>query len=418
RLPSNRLPYFHRGDPLLSRQGSRFPRNFLRAVGAYATATGPALGGPNESTSEASRKPNIDFLASTGVSFSSLGMTSPIVSSLESAGFDQPTKIQAQAIPFILQGEDAVVAAETGSGKTLAYLAPIAHHISMYHAASPSSGNGEDKLERWPRSYALVLCPNGALRDQVVAVANNVLVHPDTALPVLHTHALKPGEDGLWRVSCDVVVTTPALLLNELMQRAVPTYRRATFFESVRHIVVDEADMLMTGGFSRDVKQIFQLLKQFQPDCAIEHLRPPLVEEAEGTAGGHQQEGVEEMEEVDEELPEVPVVWPQDEEGSTGGVEDPGKRRQYVFAAATVPSSGKKSVGETLKKLFKKAKWVQGERLHYSSLRLRHHWQKVDEVSWLSAVVDAVAPEDVERTMVFANTTESADQVSSLFRNF
>lgn len=49
-------------------------------------------------------------------------------------------------------------------------------------------------------------------------------------------------------------------------QPGVPTYRREMFFRSIRHVVLDEADMLMTGGFEKPVQHLLQLLRRWQPE--------------------------------------------------------------------------------------------------------------------------------------------------------
>jgi hypothetical protein len=58
-------------------------------------------------------------------------------------------------------------------------------------------------------------------------------------------------------------------MVDEDVQPGVPTYRREMFFRSIRHVVLDEVDMLMTGGFEKPVQHLLQLLRRWQPEGTL-----------------------------------------------------------------------------------------------------------------------------------------------------
>ena len=65
------------------------------------------------------------------IDFQSMGLNSSLLQSLESQGFSEPTAVQAQAIPFLLEGQDVLAQAQTGSGKTAAFALPILQNINV-----------------------------------------------------------------------------------------------------------------------------------------------------------------------------------------------------------------------------------------------------------------------------------------------
>ena len=70
--------------------------------------------------------------------FAELGLAEPLLKSLESLGFAEPTPIQKEAIPQLLNGVDLLAAAQTGTGKTAAFSLPILHRLMPFATSSPS----------------------------------------------------------------------------------------------------------------------------------------------------------------------------------------------------------------------------------------------------------------------------------------
>jgi ATP-dependent RNA helicase RhlE len=167
--------------------------------------------------------------------FEDFGLRSELMEMLESIGFEEPTPIQAQAIPILMKGGDLIGVAETGTGKTAAFLLPA------LHAMEPG---GHDP-------QALVICPTRELAMQVAGEARRfgdamgyrtVLTYGGTSSGHQKTE-LKEG--------CDIIVGTPGRLL-DFVQSAWLSLRK------LRFLVLDEADRMLDMGFIKDVDAILR----------------------------------------------------------------------------------------------------------------------------------------------------------------
>ncbi|MFT4104092.1 MAG: DEAD/DEAH box helicase, partial [Burkholderiaceae bacterium] len=99
------------------------------------------------------------------MSFSTLGLSEPLLRALDECGYTEPTPIQRQAIPAVLGGGDLLAGAQTGTGKTAGFTLPILQLLSERAAAStpaPRGGAGPRRVIR-----ALVLTPTRELAAQV-----------------------------------------------------------------------------------------------------------------------------------------------------------------------------------------------------------------------------------------------------------
>ena len=118
------------------------------------------------------------FYADEGLTWQSLGLHLPVARAMEACGLERPSAIQAAALPTLLAGRNAVIAAETGCGKTHAYLTAIAHHhLNGYEDVTAGDrwqhrrrGDGGGDRGGGHR-FSLVLCPNAALCRQVMGMA-------------------------------------------------------------------------------------------------------------------------------------------------------------------------------------------------------------------------------------------------------
>lgn len=174
--------------------------------------------------------------------FSDLGLAEPILRALGTKGYADPTPIQREAIPALLEGRDLLGIAQTGTGKTAAFSLPSLHRL----AADPQ-----------PRKNAscrmLVLSPTRELAAQIAenmrGYAKNLALNIQCifgGVPVgRQARALVPG--------CDILVATPGRLLDLIDQRAL-TLRHVEIF------VLDEADQMMDLGFINPLKRIAAML--------------------------------------------------------------------------------------------------------------------------------------------------------------
>ncbi len=171
-----------------------------------------------------------------GQDFASLGLQEKLVQTLQSLGYEEPTPIQREAIPPLLEGKDVVGQAATGTGKTAAFALPLVQRLA---------GLGEDR----PQPSVLVLVPTRELAMQVAEATHRYGRSLGvTVLPIYGGQAFGPQLRGLER-GVDVVVATPG--------RALDHIRRQTLqLDKISAVVLDEADEMLDMGFAEDLEAI------------------------------------------------------------------------------------------------------------------------------------------------------------------
>ncbi|MCO4799796.1 MAG: DEAD/DEAH box helicase [Colwelliaceae bacterium] len=179
------------------------------------------------------------------MSFSSLALSSKILSALKKKGYKEPSPIQAKAIPAVLSGKDVMAAAQTGTGKTAGFTLPILELLSKGQKA------------RANHARALVLTPTRELAAQVgESVATYGAELPLTSAIVFGGVKINPQMMRL-RQGADVLVATPGRLMDLYNQNAVK-------FSQIEILVLDEADRMLDMGFIRDIKKIIALLPKIR----------------------------------------------------------------------------------------------------------------------------------------------------------
>ena len=167
--------------------------------------------------------------------FSTLGVSTVLLDALTAQGIQNPTPIQAMAIPEIAAGRDLIGEAQTGTGKTLAFLLPI------FEKVDPAL----------PKVQALILTPTRELAIQITAEARKL-----AAYAPLHLLAAYGGQDIQGQIkklqgSAQIVIGTPGRLLDHL--------RRGTLhFDDLKVLVLDEADQMLHIGFQNEVEMILK----------------------------------------------------------------------------------------------------------------------------------------------------------------
>lgn len=169
--------------------------------------------------------------------FAALGLSPGVLQAVEELGYREPTPIQAQAIPLILQGRDLIGLAQTGTGKTAAFTLPMV-----------------DRLVGGPRrTRALILTPTRELCVQVEENVRNYARHAELEVtPVYGGVPLDPQQQKL-RAGVDVIVATPGRMIDHLERQNV-------VFDDLEVLVLDEADRMLDMGFIRDIRRILALL--------------------------------------------------------------------------------------------------------------------------------------------------------------
>jgi ATP-dependent RNA helicase RhlE len=176
------------------------------------------------------------------MTFETLGLSQSVVQALALKGYENPTPIQAQAIPTVLTGRDLLGIAQTGTGKTAAFMLPS---IDRLVAA--------DKRPK-PRSCRmLILAPTRELAGQIAVSARDYAHFAHLkVVTVFGGTSVGRNKQDLAR-GVDVCVATPGRLVDLADQRAID-------LSSVEILVLDEADQMLDLGFIHALKQIVRLL--------------------------------------------------------------------------------------------------------------------------------------------------------------
>jgi ATP-dependent RNA helicase RhlE len=177
------------------------------------------------------------------MSFESLGLRAELVRAVSEKGYSEPTPIQRQAIPLILEGRDIMGSAQTGTGKTAGFTLPLLHRIMS--CAKPVKG-------RFP-VRALVLTPT---RELAAQVADSVHAYgkylPLRSTAIFGGVSINPQIKKL-RKGVDILIATPGRLLDHVQQNTVS-------LDTVEILVLDEADRMLDMGFIHDIRKILALL--------------------------------------------------------------------------------------------------------------------------------------------------------------
>ncbi|MGL4824300.1 MAG: DEAD/DEAH box helicase [Plesiomonas shigelloides] len=169
------------------------------------------------------------------MSFSSLNLVAPLLQTLTQLGYHQPTPIQQQAIPLILQGQDILASAQTGTGKTAAFALPIIQQLMEQPAAKA------------PR--ALILVPTRELARQVQDNMEAFTQHTALRSVVVYGGACLATQSRELKTGADILIATPGRLLDYLRQGVV-------HLRDVRFLVFDEADRMLDMGFRDEIRDV------------------------------------------------------------------------------------------------------------------------------------------------------------------
>ena len=175
------------------------------------------------------------------MSFNTLGLSAPILEAIKEQGYDQPSPIQAQAIPAVLLGKDVMAAAQTGTGKTAGFTLPILERLS-----------GGNKV-RANQARCLILTPTRELAAQIAESVENYGKNLSLHSTVVFGGVKINPQMMRLRQGVDILVATPGRLLDLYNQKAVS-------FKQLEILVLDEADRMLDMGFLRDIKKILAVL--------------------------------------------------------------------------------------------------------------------------------------------------------------
>lgn len=198
------------------------------------------------------------------IQFSDLGLSQPVMQALDLQGYKEPTPIQAQAIPAVLEGRDLLGIAQTGTGKTAAFMLPSIDNLRK------SDNNIPFKSCRM-----LVLAPTRELAGQIAQSAKDY-----GALAGLKVHSIVGGtsvnkdRNKLHR-GCDILVATPGRLLDLIDQKAFN-------LSGVEILILDEADQMLDLGFIHALRRISELVPQDRQTLFFSATMPKQIKELVG----------------------------------------------------------------------------------------------------------------------------------------
>jgi ATP-dependent RNA helicase DeaD len=165
--------------------------------------------------------------------FRKLGISEPVLKSIQEQEFEEPSEIQEKSIPLILEGKDIIAGAATGSGKTLVFAAGIIKNAEK--------GRG---------IQALILTPTRELAEQVSTTIQKFAKHKHLEIMAVYG-GVSISPQIYYLRNADVVVGTPGRILDHISRRTIN-------LDNIKILVLDEADRMLDMGFKDDVEKIIE----------------------------------------------------------------------------------------------------------------------------------------------------------------
>ncbi|MGE0546019.1 MAG: DEAD/DEAH box helicase [Kofleriaceae bacterium] len=190
--------------------------------------------------------------------FSELGLIPPLATAVAAEGYQEPTPIQARAIPHVLAGRDLLGLAQTGTGKTAAFALPILQRL-----AHQANGHARPRPIR-----CLVLTPTRELASQIGESFTTYGKHLPLRNTVIFGGVGMEAQRQALRAGMDILVATPGRLLDLAGQGLVDLKPLEVF-------VLDEADRMLDMGFIHDVRRVIALLPRVRQTLFFSATMPP-----------------------------------------------------------------------------------------------------------------------------------------------
>src|SRR5271170_2641067 len=189
--------------------------------------------------------------------FDELGLSEKVLDAVKASGYDTPTPIQEQAIPYALEGRDVLGIAQTGTGKTAAFTLPMLSMLERGRARA-----------RMPRT--LILEPTRELAAQVEeAFAKYGINHKLSVALLIGGVSFGDQETKITR-GADVLIATPGRLLDF-------TERGKILLNGIEILVIDEADRMLDMGFIPDIERICKLVPFTRQTLFFSATMPPEI---------------------------------------------------------------------------------------------------------------------------------------------
>lgn len=194
--------------------------------------------------------------------FKALNLNKTIVKAIDEAGYTEPTLIQEQTIPFVLDKKDVIASAQTGTGKTAAFALPILQLLF----------DKQDAPKKGKKIRALIVSPTRELAAQIGKNFQTYSKYTNLRTTVIFGGAgIEPQIDVL-KKGVDIVVATPGRLLDLHKQDILN-------LDYIEILVLDEADLMLDMGFIDDVKKIERLCPETKQNLLFSATMPFKVEQ-------------------------------------------------------------------------------------------------------------------------------------------
>ena len=190
--------------------------------------------------------------------FSDLGLSEKVLQAVTSAGYSEPTPIQAQAIPHVLARRDVLGIAQTGTGKTAAFTLPMLTLLETGRARA-----------RMPRT--LILEPTRELAAQVEESFERYGTNHKLNVALIIGGVSFADQDAKLTRGTDVLIATPGRLLDHFE-------RGKLLLTGVELLVIDEADRMLDMGFIPDIERIVKMVPFTRQTLFFSATMPPEIE--------------------------------------------------------------------------------------------------------------------------------------------
>jgi ATP-dependent RNA helicase RhlE len=191
------------------------------------------------------------------ITFENLELAPFLKKTISTVGYSNPTPIQAQAIPLLLEGSDLIGLAQTGTGKTAAFVLPLLHKLSLSESSRATK--------------ALILAPTRELAEQI----NDVIVTfaPRTGIKstTVYGGVSHHNQVRSLRSRPEIVVACPGRLLDHIRGKTID-------LSTIEFFILDEADRMLDMGFLPDIKKIISEIPEERQTMLFSATMPSEIE--------------------------------------------------------------------------------------------------------------------------------------------